>query len=132
MPIDVRDVVIDEFKAVFSRHGYTTPQEFLRIAEVPFDLRRVQLSVNSDINRIREEYRYRTFTERARRVQDREKYHEQELRKLSRQYALKILSEIRRGYQLTESRAYSEQRSLKEEAGAGCDMYPCGQQFRAR
>ena len=57
-----------------------------------------------------------------------EQGHEEQLRKLARKYALQIIGAARRGYEITASRALNEQRTLKAEAGTGCDVYPCEQQ----
>ncbi len=126
--MDIRQIVISEFQAVFDRHGYTTPQEFLRVAETPFNLASVQQAVDRDIERIRIETRFRTGPESAIRILLREQHHEEELRKLSRQYAIGILEYVRRGQSINESLALSEQRSLKEQASVSCDAYPCARQ----
>lgn len=123
--MDVREIVISEFKSVFDRHGFTTPQEFLRVAETPFDLRSVQQAVDRDIERIRDELRFETTMERNRRIQIRESHHKEELKRLSRQYALRILKNVNRGESINESMAKDEKRLMKAEAVAVCDMYPC-------
>jgi len=123
--MDVREIVISEFKAVFSRHGYTTPQDFLIVAESPFNLDAVQRSIDQDLQKIRDAARIYTQYEQQRQVDVREKYHEEELRKLSREYAIKILQLTREGRAINESMVLLEQRSLKNEIGARCDVYPC-------
>lgn len=123
--MDIREIVISEFVSVLKHYEYKITPELLRIAEAPFNLHAVQQSVDFDIQQILEKARFSTEAERSRNVYLREKYHENALRKLSRQYAIKILKYTRLGNQLSISAARDLQRSLKEEAGSGCDFYPC-------
>lgn len=130
--MDVEEIVISEFKTVFERHGYTVDQRYLTVAKSPFNLKAVQQAVDADIRIAVRESRSFTLTQRIVAEQRRERHHKEELKKLSREYALKILRYARQGQSINESMMLSEQRSLKEEAGAGCDVYPCAQQNRAR
>ncbi len=123
--MDVRDIVISEFRSTLTRRGVRVTPRLLQVAEAPFDLNSVQRSVDSDIDALRRELRFRPSFEIQRQIRRREQMHEERLRQLSRQYALQILSYARRGFEITESRAINGQRLLKEEAGAGCDVYPC-------
>jgi hypothetical protein len=64
-------------------------------------------------------------------VKMREKMHEDKLRNLSRLYALRILNRVIKNPVLAitsilnESVALQEQRHMKAQAGANCDIYPC-------
>lgn len=122
--MNVRDIVISEFRNLFLRHGIRVSSEILAIAETPFNLRAVQEAVDKDLERIRRESSFLTSIEITRKVQEREKYHEERLQKLARTYALKIFEIQRTGF-LSVYRVAIEQRSLKESAGVSCDIYPC-------
>jgi hypothetical protein len=124
--MDVRAIIISEFRSTLERRGYQVTQRLLEIAESPFNLSSVQSAVDNDIQ---ERTRRILFeSERRRTVTRLEQGHEEQLRKLSRQYALQLIDASRRGYEITASRALNEQRTLKAEAGRGCDVYPCEQQ----
>ncbi len=130
--MDVNEVVTSEFKSVFSRHNFNVTYDYLAIARSPFNLAAVQKAVDEDITRTVSQSRAQTFTERIVVKQRREQYHKEALKKLARQYALQILKYARQGQSINESMVLNEQRSLKAEAGVGCDAYPCGNQFRVR
>jgi hypothetical protein len=123
--MNVRETVINEFRSVFERYGIQTTPEFLRIAESPFNLSAVQHAVDRDLENIREQARYLPSSEIERRVREKDRVHEKQLRQLSRQYALRLLESTRRGLLLSESRAITEQANLKAMAGRSCDVYPC-------
>jgi len=124
--MDVREVIVSEFRNTLERRRIPITQRLLEAAESPFNLRSVQASVDNDIQE--KTRRTPVGIQRRRMVAQLEQHHEEQLRKLSRQYALQIIDAARRGYQITASRALNEQRSLKAEAGRGCDVYPCEQQ----
>lgn len=123
--MNVREIVVKEFSSVFARHGYSITPELLRIAESPFNLIAVQRAIDRDIENLQEQFRYLPSLERERRVREKEHTHEEQLRQLSRQYAIRILEYTRRGLPINESRAFSEQANLKAMAGRSCDVYPC-------
>lgn len=130
--MNVKEIVVAEFNTVFERHGYSTTPEFLRVAETPFDLSAVQRAVDRDLQQIEEQARFLSGTESQRRVREKERIHEEQLRQLSRQYAVTLLTYTRQGIPINEARASAEQANLKAQAGRGCDVYPCSQQLRAR
>lgn len=123
--MDVRDIVISEFGSTLIRRGISVTPAILRAAESPFDLASVQRAVDGNIEQLERELRFRPSFEIRQRVRQLEQSHEEQLRQLSRQYALQLVRAAQRGIEITASRALNEQRTLKEEAGAGCDVYPC-------
>lgn len=62
--MNVKEIVVTEFKTVFERHGYSTTPEFLRVAESPFDLSAVQRAVDRDLQQIGEQARFFPTAER--------------------------------------------------------------------
>ncbi len=128
--MDIKDIVVTEFKSVFERHHYPASSEFLRIAESPFDLAAVQCAIDDDVKSLENQMRFFSSAESQKMVEDRMRVHEKRLRQLAREYALSLLSETRRGIPLNESSASSGQANLKAQAGGGCDVYPCMQQSR--
>lgn len=123
--MNVRETVVNEFRSVFERNGYSTTPEFLRVAESPFNLIAVQRAIDLDLENIRQQAKNLPSLEIERRVREKDRVHEEQLRQLSRQYALRLLDSTRRGLPLNESRAISEQATLKATAGRSCDVYPC-------
>lgn len=124
--MDVREVVISEFRETLRNNGIPVlPLLLLDAAEAPFDLVSVQISVDRNI---RENVRnIDNVISRNQRIALLEKEHEEQLRKLSRQYALQLIRTVRRDGidRITASTALNEQRILKAQAGRGCDVYPC-------
>jgi len=126
--MDIRKIIIFEFKSVFERHGYTASEDILRVAESPFNLEAVQLAVDSDMQKLNNEVLSHAPSERIRLVRNRERYHNRRLRNLARQYAILLLLYKDKGMQINESIASNGQAYLKELAGRGCDVYPCVRQ----
>ena len=123
--MNVREAVIDEFKSVFMRHGFLITSDILQIAESPFNLNAVQLAVDRDLENIREQAKYLSSSEIERRVREKERVHEEQLRRLSRQYALKLLELARQNSISNKEMVLKEQANLKMMAGRSCDVYPC-------
>lgn len=123
--MDVRKIIISEFIKTFERKGYRVTQQLLEIAESPFNLMSVQSAVDNDIQEKIQKIPPR-FPRRMM-VTQLEKSHEEQLRKLARQYALQLIYAIRRGGGITAEMALNEQLTLKSAAGGGCDVYPCKQ-----
>lgn len=124
--MDVRKIIITEFRNTLQRRGQQVSQRLLEIAEYPFNLQLVQSAVDNDI-RLRTR-RVPIGPERRMMKARLEQGHEEQLRRLSRKYALKLIEASRKGYEITESRALIEQLALKVEAGRWCDVYPCERQ----
>lgn len=121
--MDVRKIIISEFRNTLERRKILITQKLLEAVESPFDLKSVQASVDNDIQ---EKIKRIPMGIQRQKLEARlEQDHEEQLRTLSRQYALKIIDSTNRGYQITASMALNEQRMLKAEAGRGCDVYPC-------
>ena len=123
--MDVLRIATDEFVKELQRSGISITESQLQTLRSPFNLIAVQNAVDSDLKRTEESYRTYSLLERQRQVAIRERYHEANLRNLSRQYAQIIVQQRRRGESLSKSMAITGQVSLKAAAGRGCDIYPC-------
>lgn len=123
--MDVVRVATDEFVKELQRSGISITESQLQTLRSPFNLIAVQSAVDSDLKRTEEAYRTYSLIERQRQVATGERYHETNIRNLSRQYAQYVIQRWRRGKFLSESMAITGQVVLKEAAGRGCDIYPC-------
>lgn len=124
--MDVKEIIISEFKQTLKRNGVTASRDLLRAAEAPFDLQAVQEAVDNDLNSVINESNFHPAHIRL--LRQRAKEHEERLRKLSKQYALSLIQSYRRNNGLTPASILIEQKTLKTSAGRRCDIYPCVQQ----
>jgi HEAT repeat protein len=129
--MDVRNIVISEFKSVFSNFGITLPERFLKIAESPFNLTSVQLYIDNEVEKVRKQNANLPLSLQSDAIRQLEKKHEERLRKISKQYALRLLRLVRENRYIaldsviSESTASIEQRNLKADPTVSCDIYPC-------